>query len=192
MIKFFARENLVPGVVTDSVSETMRLFARVILSLVVGLIAVMWVYALFFASKEAVNKIGDEAWTKRADARCLVAKNERLALADYRMITDPSTGGLDARAALVDQATDTIENMLRDLRASEPSDEKGRAIVPLWLADYDTYVADRRAYADQLRRGDNSPFSESTFEGLPLGERISTFAGDNRMRNCVTPVDLSV
>jgi len=113
----------------------MRLFARVILSLVVGLIAVMWVYALFFASKEAVNKIGDEAWTKRADARCLVAKNERLALADYRMITDPSTGGLDARAALVDQATDTIENMLRDLRASEPSDEKGRAIVPLWLAD---------------------------------------------------------
>ncbi len=152
----------------------------------------MWVYALFFASKEAVNKIGDEEWTARADARCLVAKNERLALADYRMITDPSTGGLDARAALVDRATDTIENMLRDLRASEPTDAKGQALIPLWLADYDTYVADRRAYAEQLRRGDNSPFAESTFEGLPLGERISTFAGDNRMRNCVTPVDLSV
>jgi hypothetical protein len=169
----------------------MRLFARVILSLVVGLIAVMWVYALFFASREAVNKIGDEGWAVRADARCLVAKNERLALADYRTVTDPLTGGLAARAALVDQATDTIESMLRDLRASEPSDEKGQAIVPLWLADYDTYIGDRRAYADQLRRGDNSPFSESTFEGLPLGERISTFAGDNRMRNCATPLDLS-
>lgn len=152
----------------------------------------MWLYAFVFASREAVNKIGDEEWTRRADARCLVAKQERMALADYRLITDPNTGGLARRADLVDAATDTLERMVADLRAVPPVDAKGRALIPMWLDDYDTYVADRRAYADQLRVGDNSPFSESTFDGLPLGERITTFANDNRMRNCAPPIDLSV
>jgi hypothetical protein len=152
----------------------------------------MWVYAFFFASKEAVNKIGDEAWTRRAEARCQLAEQERIALADYRLINDPETGGLAARAELVDNATDTLTRMLDDLRATTPTDAKGQALIPIWLADYDTYIADRRAYADQLRRGDNSPFSESTFEGLPLAERIATFAGDNRMPNCSPPIDLSV
>jgi len=152
----------------------------------------MWVYALFFASKEAVNKIGDEAWTQRADARCLVAKNERLALADYRLIDEAGPQALAGRASLVDRATDTIERMLQDIRETLPNDEKGQALIPLWIADYDTYVADRRAYAERLRAGDNSPFSETTTEGLPLSEKIATFAGDNRMKNCAPPIDLSV
>ncbi|MEY3575521.1 MAG: hypothetical protein RLZZ88_664 [Actinomycetota bacterium] len=155
-------------------------------------IVAMWVYAFGFASKEAVNKFGDEAWATSADARCLVAKNERLALADYRLISDAGPDALVQRAELIDRATDTIERMLVDLRASLPSDAKGQAIVPLWLADYDTYVADRRAYADVLRNGVNVPFAESTFEGLPLSEKIATFAGDNRMKNCAPPIDLSV
>ncbi len=152
----------------------------------------MWVYAFGFASKEAVNKIADEAWTQRADARCLVAKNERAALADFRLITEAGQSALIERANLVDQATDTIERMISDLRDDSPADPKGQAIVPLWLADYDTYVADRRAYAALLRTGENPPFAESTFEGLPLSERIATFAGDNRMKNCAPPIDLSV
>lgn len=152
----------------------------------------MWVYAFGFASREAVNKFGDEAWAADADARCLAAKNDRLALADYRLIGDAGPDALIQRAELVDRATDTIEAMLIDLRAVLPSDEKGKAIVPLWLADYDTYVADRRAYAARLRSGDNAPFSESTFAGLPLSEKIATFAGDNRMKHCAPPIDLSV
>lgn len=152
----------------------------------------MWVYAFFFASKEAVNKIGDEAWTQRANARCQIAEDERIALADYRLINDPTTGGLAQRAVLVDKATDTLQRMLDDLRETLPTDAKGQALIPLWLTDYDTYIADRRAYTEQLRRGDNSPFSETTFEGLPLAERIATFAGDNRMPACAPPIDLSV
>lgn len=152
----------------------------------------MWVYAFFFASKEAINKIGDERWTQRADTRCAQARNERLALADYRRIDDPASGGLSRRAELVDLATDTIARMLADLRTQSPVDAKGQALIPLWLNDYDTYVSDRRSYTAQLRSGDNSPFTESTFEGLPLSERIATFAGDNRMPNCAPPIDLSV
>ncbi|NDG10782.1 MAG: hypothetical protein EB111_02880 [Actinobacteria bacterium] len=170
----------------------MRRAGTLILSVVCAAIAAMWVYALFFASKEAVNKIGDEAWTQRADARCLVAKNERLALADYRLIDEAGPQALAGRATLVDRATDTIERMLQDIRETLPNDEKGQALIPLWIADYDTYVADRRAYAERLRAGDNSPFSETTTEGLPLSEKIATFAGDNRMKNCAPPIDLSV
>lgn len=170
----------------------MRRAGTLILSVVCAAIAAMWVYALFFASKEAVNKIGDEAWTQRADARCLVAKNERLALADYRLIDEAGPQALAGRATLVDRATDTIERMLQDIRETLPNDEKGQALIPLWIADYDTYVADRRAYAERLRAGDNSPFSETTTEGLPLSEKIATFAGDNRMKNCAAPIDLSV
>jgi len=104
----------------------------------------MWVYALFFASKEAVNKIGDEAWTQRADARCLIAKNERLALADYRLIDDVGPEALFGRAELVDRATDTIERMILDIRTTVPSVAKGQALISLGLADCDRYIADRR------------------------------------------------
>lgn len=170
----------------------MRIASRFILSLVVAALAVMWVYALVFASKEAVNKIDDEAWAARAEVRCAAAKQERMALIDLRRFDAPGAGGLVGRAALVDLATDTIERMLVDISETMPTDPKGMAIVPLWLDEYRTYVGDRRAYADQLRRGDNAPFAETAFEGLPLAERLATFAGDNRMPSCAPPIDLSV
>lgn len=152
----------------------------------------MWVYALFFASKEAINKIGDEQWSQRAEVRCAQAKRERMALIDLRRIDEPGTGGLVQRASLVDSATDTIERMLDDLSSVLPDDAKGRAIVPQWLAEYRTYVEDRRLYAVALRAGNNAPFAETAFEGLPLSERLATFAGDNRMPSCAPPIDLSV
>ena len=166
--------------------------ARIILALVCSAIAAMWIYALFFASKEAVNKIGDIDWTQRAERRCLEAERQREALADYRLISDVGADGLRQRADLVDRATDTIATMLAALRSDVPNDEKGRAIVPMWLDEYEQYVLDRRSYTAQLRAGNNAPFSETTFEGLPLAERLATFAGDNRMPACAPPIDLSV
>lgn len=191
-MRFFATTKRFREVFTGSVSERMRTTARIILSLICTALAVMWVYALFFASKESINKIGDDAWAQRAQLRCLDAEREREALADYRLISDVGVDGLRQRADLVDRATDTLDAMIRSLKADQPADEKGRAIVPLWLAEYERYVDDRRSYAQRLRTGDNAPFSESTFEGLPLAERLATFAGDNRMPACAPPIDLSV
>ena len=152
----------------------------------------MWVYAFGFASKEAMNKIGDIEWTQRAELRCKQAELERIELADYRLITELGTGGLSERANLVDRATNTLVEMLADLSADIPSDEKGRALIPLWITDYNIYVNDRLRYSAQLRTQSNAPFAESTYEGLPLSERIATFAGDNRMPSCSPPIDLSV
>lgn len=155
-------------------------------------IAAMWVYAFGFASKESVNRIGDTAWQKYAESRCAVAKKERIALADMRKVNEVGPEALRERATIVDKATDTLERAIDDISAQQIADEKGRAIVPLWLADYRTYIADRRSYADDLRAGINEPFAETKVEGIPISEKISTFAADNLMKSCGAPIDLSV
>lgn len=165
---------------------------RPFLVIVCMAIAGMWVYALFFASKESVNKIGDAAWQQFAEQRCAEAKRERLTLADMRRIDEAGPDALRQKADIVDKATDTIERAIRDIAAREVSDDKGRAIVPLWIADYRTYIADRRDYAENLRAGKNDPFAETQVEGLPLSEKLSTFAADNLMKSCSAPIDLSV
>ena len=169
-----------------------RLAARVVIGTsIVGLVA-MWIYAFGFASKESINKIGDQSWTKRAEEICKQAVAERLALADLRQISDAGANALNDRADLVDQATDTLEKAIVAISSVSPSDAKGQAIVPLWIADYKQLIKDRREYAALLRTGVNEPFSESMFEGLPISEKISTFAADNRMTSCKVPMDLSI
>ena len=169
-----------------------RITARTVIGIsITGLIA-MWIYAFGFASKESVNKIDDEVWTQRAEGICKQAMEERLALADLRQISDAGVNALSERADLVDKATDTLEEAIKEISEVSPSDSKGKAIVPLWIADYIQLIKDRRDYTALLRTGVNEPFSESMFEGLPISEKISTFAADNRMTSCKIPMDLSI
>jgi hypothetical protein len=176
---------------TDDAPGPGRRAVRALLAVVVLLFAAFWIWALFFASKEAVNKIGDRAWAARAQAICERATEERLELADYRSIVDAGPELIRERASIVDASTDVLERMLDDLVAVEPTDEKGRAIIPQWEEDYRTYLQDRRNYADQLRdSGENLPFYE-TEVGIPISERIETFAGDNEMPACAPPRDLT-
>jgi hypothetical protein len=64
--------------------------------------------------------------------------------------------------------------------------------VTLWLNDYEIYIGDRRSFANDLRSGVNKQFSETSIEGLPLSEKIATFAADNEMKFCKPPIDLSL
>lgn len=169
-----------------------RLTARIAIGTSIAGLVVMWVYAFGFASKESVNKINDQAWTVRAEDICKQAMTERLALADLRQISDAGVDALSDRADLVDKATDTLEGAIASISEVSPTDAKGKAIVPLWIADYKQLIKDRREYANLLRTGVNEPFSESMFEGLPISEKISTFAADNRMTSCKVPMDLSI
>ena len=94
---------------------------------------------------------------------------------------------LRERADIVDGATDIIEQMVDDVVAAVPTDDKGQAIVPDWEADYRTYLQNRRDFADELRGGENVPFREAEHEGIPISERIEAFAGDNDMASCAPP-----
>lgn len=183
-----------PQVPLDGVLEEYRarkIGVRVGLTILVAVFVVFWTWALFFASKEAVNKIDDRAWAARAEQICEVATEERLALADFRIITEGGPELIRERAGIVVESTDILRRMLDDVVAAAPTDQKGIEIVPLWEADYRTYLQDRYNYAEQLREsGENLPFYE-TADGIPISERIETFAGDNEMPACAPPRDLT-
>ncbi len=154
---------------------------RVLFPIGFALFAAFWVWALFFASKTAINKIEDRAWAARAETICAPVKAE---LREIELLADPD---LEVRADLVVRSTDLLAAMLDDLVAVEPSDPKGQAIVPQWIADWRRLLADRYAYADRLRGGQDGPFTETAVQGLPISERIETFAGDNEMPSCAPP-----
>ena len=170
----------------------MKFVLRAIVATVIVLIIAMWVYALFFASKVSVNKFEDRNWAVRAQERCLVAREERKSLSDYRVVDSLGKDALAERADLIDLATDTIENFVKEFRLTLPSDPKGRELVGLWLDDYEIYIADRREFSNSLRAGINERFSETPIEGLPISEKIATFAADNEMSYCKPPIDLSI
>ena len=160
------------------------------LAAVLGL-AAFWTWALFFASKESINRIEDRAWAERAESICADAREDREALADYRELADADAAMLAERADLVDLATDITTAALDEVVATQPTDAKGRELVPQWEADYRQYLADRRTYAERLRTsGENSTFSETAIDGIPISERIERFALDNEMEACAPPSDL--
>ena len=154
---------------------------RVLFPIGAVLFIAFWTWALFFSSKEALNKIEDRAWAERAEQVCAPVK------AELRSLELQASPDLAVRADLVVQSTDSLSAMLDDIMAVEPSDPKGQAIVPDWIADYRTLLADRYAYADRLRAGEDGPFTETAVRGVPITERIETFAGDNEMPSCAPP-----
>jgi hypothetical protein len=115
-----------------------------------------------------------------------------LALIDLRKVKDSGENALAERSQIIDKATDSLERAVNALTALTVTDAKGQALVPLWLADYRTHISDRRSYTDDLRNGVNEPFSETVTEGLPISEKIATFAADNAVPSCAPPIDLSV
>jgi hypothetical protein len=163
---------------------------RYVVLAIVVLFAAFWVWALFFASKDSINGIDDADWSGRAQAICEAADAERQDLADFREVDDTDPAMLAERAAIVDRATDILEGMLDDVVAVQPAGAKGAELVPLWAADYRTYLGDRRTFSDDLRAGRDRPFAETVLDGIPISDKIARFAADNHMPACVPPSDL--
>ncbi len=185
-------QTLPPESAPDEPNSLHRTLVRAGLTVLISCFAAFWIWALFFASKDAVNRVDDRAWAARAELICADANERRLELSDYRTIVDVDAALIRERAAIVDRATDIIDEMLDDVVAELPDDTKGRAIVPQWEDEYRRYVQSRRDYSDDLREsGENLAFYEPATNGLPISERLETFAGDNEMPACAPPRDLS-
>ena len=163
-------------------------------ALLVGLLAfaAFWGWALFFASKVPANRIDDRAWGQRAESICADANQQRVALADFREMAEATPVLVRERADIVDAATDIIEQMLDDVVAQPPADAKGLDLVPQWEADYRAYIGDRREFTESLRQsGENLAFYETEASGIPISEKLETFAADNRMASCAPLRDLT-
>ncbi len=171
----------------------MHRFVRLSLIVVCVGIAIMWVYALGFAPRESINRIGDAEWQAKAEAICQKAEDERFALQDLSPMKPNSVESLRKKADIVEKATDSLERAINEIEKIQPSDAKGQALVPLWLADYRTYLENRRTFIEQLRTVERRPyFAETEVEGVPISERIGKFARENDMKTCQPPRDLSV
>ena len=80
--------------------------------------------------------------------------------------------------------------MVVDLRALDrPEGEEGTWVAE-WLDDWDTHIADRQAWADQLHEGDDGPFVETARQGEQISKGIDYFAETNDMPSCATAGDV--
>lgn len=178
------------GDTTDAGDEPPRRWLRILLAVMCIGFAAFWIWALFFASKESVNRIGDDGWAERAEGICSNAQDEREGLVDLSQTDSNDPAALRRRADLVDDATGILDEMIDEIAAISPSDAKGQGIVPLWIDDYRTYLDDRRTYTAELREGENPDFRETAIDGIPISEKIERFAADNRMESCAPPTDM--
>lgn len=143
--------------------------------------ASFWFWALFLIDKTAVNKFEDRAWAENAEVVCAPVEQA------VRRLDLEATADLQERAALVEKSTDLFTTMIDELAIDLPDDPKGAAIVPDWIADWRTLIRNRYDYAGQLAAGNEVPFTETAVEGVPITERIETFAADNEMSSCAPP-----
>lgn len=184
--------DTVPPTDQSAIAPWRRRLGRSAVALFLVGMAALWTYVLFLAPRDGVNRFEDRGWAAAAEQICLDAEQSRFELADYRRL---DTGGADLireRADIIDSATDTLDSMVDRLEVTLPSDAKGQAIVPMWIDEYRTYIADRRRYAADLRStGENLPFYETMSE-VPISERLATFAADNEMPTCSPPMDLGM
>jgi hypothetical protein len=157
-----------------------------LLAVALGLIAVMWVYALGFAPKGNPNRLHDKAWTANSESVCAAAQQQISALPPAKTAKSPQE-----RAVVVDQANAVLADMIATLRtAAVKGTDKEQHYVEMWLADYDTYLGDRRDWATILHRGENKPFAISKADGGPILDRMDGFAETNNMPSCKAPLDV--
>ena len=158
-----------------------------LLAVALVLIAAMWIYALGFAPKGNPNRLHDTAWTANAESVCAAAQQEIAALPPARTAKSPQE-----RGDMVDQADTILADMIATLRtAAVTGTVKEQHYVEMWLADYDTYLGDRRDWAAILHQGESKPFAISKADGGgPILDRMDGFAETNDMPSCKSPLDV--
>lgn len=169
-----------------------RGWVKYLLGVIIALLAAMWIYAFFFAPEEGINRIGDRTWSARSEARCATAATELFALRDVRTIADAGPNALAERAEIIATTNVILTTLVDELEADTPSDAKGQEIVPRWIADYRTYLADRTEMVARVRAGENVLLNETEINGSPISNFINDFARQNNMSSCQTPTDLAV
>jgi hypothetical protein len=155
--------------------------------LVVGAIVLMWLYVFTGAAAEdPPDQLDDDGFARTAEPLCAQAVEDLAAL--------PSAGEAATaadRADVLDAANAVLTAMVDDLAAIEVDDTHDRELVDLWIADWRTYIDDRRAYADELRVDDTAELLVTAREGRQITLTIDRFASKvvNDMESCTTPLD---
>ncbi len=169
-----------------------RRVVRVLLLVVCLAIGAMWVYALFFASKDAAYKVDDPAWREHAETVCTRYEEQRLALTDTSggYIEAPTQEQMLERADVVDRATDLLAAMVEEITTFPVTSDSDRELLATYRGFYDTMIADRRAYTARLRAFELGPYRETKVGGGPVTNLLVDFATVNELPHCRPPQEL--
>jgi hypothetical protein len=160
---------------------------RVVIVAVLLALALMWIYALSGAAKEdPPDQLDDPSFPEAAEARCADAV---AVIDDLPPAQDVATP--EERAPIVATATDGLDAMVDDLEAEAESLEgRDAEITAEWIADWRTYLEDRRDHEAELEGGSTEPFEVTPRGNRQITVTMDNFATVNDMESCATPLDL--
>jgi hypothetical protein len=163
-----------------------RWFVRIAVVAMVAMWAFVLYLAVFRGRADSPDRLEDRTFATRAQVACssrldLVAALPRAA--DARSAAE--------RGRTLEVANSFLEEMLDDLEELVPLVPAGedREIVEEWLADWHTYLGDRRDYAADLQRDPDAQLLVTPKGGEQVTEYLDQFARDNDMPACSTPAD---
>jgi hypothetical protein len=162
-----------------------RRIARNVIIGGVVVVAAMWVYVLFIASPENIDKLNDGSFAAAAEPICKQTVDElnTLGLVNQKASSPQERGTLAARADA------ELTKMVAALRTIPVTNADDAHAITGWLADWDQWLTDRSAWTAQLQQGIDAQFLEKvrTSTGQPNSKALNDFALVNSMRSCQTP-----
>jgi hypothetical protein len=149
----------------------------------------VWVFAFHLGGSwrdQQPGKLGDPTFAVAAEPVCAAAVVELASLPQAWETDTPA-----ARADAIDDSVEILRSMVTTLNGLPVGNEQ--EAVSEWLADWDTYVADRADYAARLRNDALARFyvTQSDRDQRQITLAIDKFAETNAMPACGTPADLS-
>ena len=154
---------------------------------VLAVMAGFWIWAFSpLAPSGHPDVLYDVVFTHDAEDICA-----RTVAAANRLPVAAEASGPEDRARQIRRSTPLFEEMVAELR-TEADDVVGSDadLLGAWFADWDSYLDDRRAYAETLAGGSDPPFTVTARDGVPVTSYIDIFAEVNSMPSCATPEDV--
>ena len=149
--------------------------------------ALFWIWAFSpLAPSGHPDVLHNVVFTHNAEDIC-----QRTVSAADRLPQAAEATGPEDRAGQIRTSTPLFAEMVAELRVEAGEVFGSDAdLVGDWLADWDTYLADRHAYAEVLAGGSDPPFTVRARDGEPVTSYIDIFAEVNSMPSCATPGDV--
>lgn len=158
---------------------------RVLLVLFLLASAAVWAYGLWGPRQDPPGTLDDPAFGRAGEPVCATVVAQIDELPPAHRTTDHVE-----RAAVVTQANALIADQLADLAALAPTTGEDARRVGDWLADWDTYLADRQDYATRLRDDPDARMLETVKGGDHISQALEFFAQINAMASCAPPGDV--
>jgi hypothetical protein len=157
---------------------------RVLVVVAIVSIAAMWLYVwLPFPKPRPADVLDDDSFARTAEPICSATIES---LRTLPLVTQDSPP--DELADVVAQADDELRSMAADLRALPRPGGRDGELLGRFLDDWDVHLADRDAWVERLRSGDDGPFTETVIRnGDGASGYLSEFATVNRMPSCGAP-----